>query len=158
MQTLTNKNDTELRSEILNKLNYNPLTGIFTHKKSGKEAGTYNCGGYRQLCVNQKQYMAHRVAYLIVYGYTPEGLDVHHRNHIRDDNRIENLEKLTHRDNLLRRGSWSSTGRKGVSYNKISRRYVAQLTRHDKNINLGTFKTANEASDVYESYVMGGLN
>ena len=49
--------------------------------------------GYVQLNtkVNRKKY-EHRIVWENKYGPIPDGFDIHHKNGIKDDNQIENLE------------------------------------------------------------------
>lgn len=51
---------------------------------------------------NGKQLKArvHRLIWTAFHGDIPDGLEINHINEKRDDNRLENLELLTHRENL----------------------------------------------------------
>ena len=42
----------------------------------------------------------HRVIWERVNGPIPEGMEINHLNGIKDDNRLENLEVVTHSDNV----------------------------------------------------------
>lgn len=42
----------------------------------------------------------HRLVYEAFHGPIPEGYEINHKNGIRDDNRPENLEAVTHADNV----------------------------------------------------------
>ena len=44
----------------------------------------------------------HRLIYADVYGEIPKSLEIDHINGIRDDNRIENLQAVTHKQNVQR--------------------------------------------------------
>jgi NTP pyrophosphatase (non-canonical NTP hydrolase) len=44
--------------------------------------------------------MAHRVIWAYFNGEIPEGMEINHKNGFKDDNRIENLELVTRRENL----------------------------------------------------------
>lgn len=57
--------------------------------------------GYNMVGLNdnngiKKIYQRHRIIYTIFKGEIPEGYDVHHINHNKQDNRIDNLEIITH--------------------------------------------------------------
>jgi hypothetical protein len=44
----------------------------------------------------------HRLIYADAYGEIPKGLEIDHINGIRDDNRIENLQAVSHKQNVQR--------------------------------------------------------
>lgn len=56
------------------------------------KGGYINGHGYRMLSRGGKQILEHRYVWERKYGTIPDGASIHHRNGIRDDNRIENLE------------------------------------------------------------------
>lgn len=55
--------------------------------------------GYRVINRNQKHWMAHRLIWEAVNGPIPDGLQINHKNGIKHDNRIENLELVTQSEN-----------------------------------------------------------
>ena len=76
--------------EARNAFEYNPETGVFVRLSNKKKTGTVNVkNGYIYLTLNKKHHLAHRVAWLIVYGKWPEGL-IDHDNRNKIDNRICN--------------------------------------------------------------------
>lgn len=61
------------------------------------DAGT----GYRRVRFGKRGTItAHRMVWLALYGVIPDGLEVNHKNLNKQDNRPENLELLTHGDNV----------------------------------------------------------
>lgn len=66
--------------------------------KGGYHKGTKMNNGYRyfSLFKDKVEYRdtIHRIVYRTFLGPIPEGYDVHHKNHNREDNRIENLELI----------------------------------------------------------------
>lgn len=86
---------------LLNVLDYDPNTGIFTWKieKStggarikGKRAGSIYYKGYRYIKINKKRYRAGRLAFFYVHKRFPKNT-IDHINRQRDDDRIENLRE-----------------------------------------------------------------
>ena len=136
---------------------YNPETGEFIRKiktngfsKPGSVAGSLNKGGYVKMSVDKRMYQAHRLAWMYVYGEDPGKLEVDHRNHIKNDNRIANLRLSTHIQNGYNREGFSKTGYKGVKFHKYSGLYEALITINKKRKYLGYFKTPEEASEAYQ--------
>ena len=77
-------------------LNYDPDMGAFTWRqgrgpvRAGGVAGCLTRKGYRRIQIDGQNYMAHRLAWLYMYGsWPPEQID--HINEIKSDNRLDNL-------------------------------------------------------------------
>lgn len=142
----------ELIDNIRDRLSYDHETGEFRWLKTtgrqiaGSQGGTKQGNGYIQISIFGSKYLAHRLAWAMHYGVWP-GLQIDHINHIRDDNRIENLREATNKENSrnvsVRRGS--STGVLGVSFNKGHRYYEAHIAINRKKKHIGWFKTMGEA-------------
>lgn len=70
--------------------------------KSAKTTDGYViCGLYR--CGRRKNARVHRLVVEAFIGAIESGLEVNHKNGIKDDNRVENLESVCHRDNVMHR-------------------------------------------------------
>jgi len=152
------KND--LTQEKLRELlHYDPLTGVFTRRvalsnrvKIGEVAGCDRPDGYLIFNVLGKLCLAHRLAWLYVYGTWPrEELD--HKNGDRKDNRIDTLREATHTENVRNsKVHWNNTsGFKGVSWSKEKRKWYARIMFNRMVIRLGYFRTAEAASEAYET-------
>lgn len=139
-------------------LNYNPETGIFTRIKAngtahiGDVAGTINKSGYIYISLNNKDYRAHRLIWLYLYGELPKS-SIDHINCIRHDNRILNLRLCNNSENGFnsKLQSKNKFGLKGIK--QIGKRFCARVTHNYKSIHLGMFSTPEEASKVYISYI-----
>lgn len=148
--------DTHLTAQILRDLyHYNPETGIFTRRirrggyLAGGMAGSHKKKGYLSIAYLGKEYPAHRVAWLYVYGKWPNGF-IDHKNGIKSDNRIENLREANSKLNNENRRTASTKSRTGLlgAY-PFKNRFVAFIGTNGKNKNLGYFDTAEEAHEAY---------
>ncbi len=72
---------------------------------------TRNRYGYLVCLVNGRTIAVHRLVYETFNNEIPEGYEVDHINFERDDNRLCNLQLLTHAENLKKRRPWSEFGR-----------------------------------------------
>jgi hypothetical protein len=147
---------TELTQARLKELlHYNPDTGVFTWLASprggwaGKTAG-YASNGYRRLRINERQYLAHCLAWLYMTGSWPSK-QIDHINADRSDNRISNLRLATRSQNgaNARRRVDNTSGAKGVSWHRITGKWSASLAVNGRQYHLGLFDSTAEASAAY---------
>lgn len=98
--------------------------GTFTSASRGWSPvrGNLEKDGYRRISVDGRHAVAARVVYEVFVERIPDGMEIDHINTVRDDNRVENLRVVTHRDNLLnpltrprRRAACARNGAKGAS-------------------------------------------
>jgi len=147
------------QSELLFRLHYNWLSGVFTWKnpyglktKTGAIAGTLSSTtGYMQIQINGKLYRSHRLASMYMRGYFP-AKQIDHINHIRDDNKWLNLREVTHRENHLNESlsKNNKSGKTGVSWNKQGKNWRASIWIDGTCKNLGHFKDINKAIQARE--------
>jgi hypothetical protein len=105
----------------------------------GKEAGFYTGNGYKQVTINRKKYLTHRVVWLYHNGYFPDVVD--HINNIKDDNRIENLRSADRSKNQHNRAALkeSSSGYKNVSWCKNAKKWRVSLCLKSKSHHFGLY-------------------
>lgn len=117
---------------------------------TGRIAGAINGNGYRHVMVNRKIILQHRIIFLMHKGYVPKMIDHIDRNRL--NNKIDNLREATARQNQANRkiGKNNTTGFMGVSFSKENKKFVAGFRYNGKHINLGLFKTAEDASNAYK--------
>jgi hypothetical protein len=137
-------------------LSYDENTGIFTWKNpihgavvSGKIAGYIRKDGYCQIQIDSKLYLAHRLAWLYVYGKFPNN-QIDHISGARNDNRIINLREATNKQNSqnIKNANINNThGYLGVSCNKYN--YQAKIGTDGKTKHLGYFDTPELAHQAY---------
>tara|TARA_R110000868_G_scaffold346134_1_gene607167 strand:- start:91 stop:630 length:540 start_codon:yes stop_codon:yes gene_type:complete len=139
-------------------LKYFPETGDFMwlgnarKDKKFTEAGCVTEQGYIKITIKRKGYKAHRLAWLYVYGYLPNG-PIDHINNVRIDNRICNLRVVSTQDNVRNsvvRKAKKSGLLKGVTYYKQkSDKFVAQIRFEGRQRKLGVFDSELEAHTIY---------
>jgi len=142
---------------LLDILNYNPETGIFTWAKPrpkvrvGQVAGYTHRKGYLAIEINGQGHSAHRLAWFYMTGEMPDGY-IDHINRIRSDNRFSNLRLATHGQNRANSVTTNKHGFKGVVYKKWlkAKPYQAQITFNKKVIYLGCHATPEEAHAAYK--------
>lgn len=142
-------------------LEYLPYTGEFIWKKTasnraqaGSVAGTLNNDGYCVISLQNKLYLAHRLAFLFVEGYIPEFVD--HKNGVSSDNRFCNLRGCTIQENNwnTRISNKNTSGVKNVFWSKQKNKWFVKFKINKKQIHIGfyeDFELAKIAADYYRT-------
>ena len=112
----------------------------------GDVAGTANSGGYIQIMVNGKSYVAHQMIWVYHNGDMPKGLEIDHINRQRGDNRLDNLRLVTHQENHFNR---SKT--KGYAWHKVKGKWIASIRVNGKKKHLGYYDNEQDARQSYLS-------
>lgn len=141
--------------ELKRHLDYNPLTGVFVWvigRRRGAVAGCVGLNGYRYIRIDHKDYLAHRLAWVITGNGWPTK-DIDHADGNRDNNAICNLRRANRSQNLAnsRKKSTNTSGFKGVNYHKARGRWRARITFNYREIMLGYFDDPEAASRAYEA-------
>lgn len=132
------------RFEKLKKLEYKYNKDTGKVEKNEKVMGSITPKGYITLTIRGKkrklyQVRAHRYIWWLNYGEVPVVID--HINNIKNDNRLENLRNVDLQKNQF--------NRKGKGYTKTKNGFKASIRLNNKTINLGYYKTEQEAHNVY---------
>lgn len=150
---LGNSLTTENLREILT---YNPETGQFVWRLSvsrfiGKTAGYKQRSGYIVININYTLFYAHRLAWLYMTSEWPPEL-IDHINGDKSDNRWSNLRLANKSQNAANTKllSTNKSGKRGVSWDKINEKWVAQIRSDGKIRKIGRFLTIEEAAKAYE--------
>lgn len=131
-------------------LRYDRESGLVTHRYdsasglAGTTVGYPHKEGYLSVSLGRKEYLLHRIIWVMETGETPNQVD--HINHIRNDNRWSNLRNVTSRQNQMNMGLSSNTSSKVNGVRILpSGRFQAHITVNRKQIGLGTYDTLEEA-------------
>lgn len=151
------ENNELTQSVLKDLLDYNPETGIFVWIKNtsfkvmkGRDAGCIDTIGYRIIRIDGKNYKAHRLAFLYVYGRWPV-YQIDHADGSKSNNAIVNLRECNDSQNHanLKISKVNKTGFKGVHKEKGSTKWRARIKKDGKAISLGSYSTKEEAADAY---------
>lgn len=112
-------------------------------------------GGYIHVVLscdsNKKTYKVHQLVAMAFLNHKPNGykIVVDHINNIKTDNRLENLQLISQRENVSkdRKGSSKYTG---VYCDKNVNKWRSTIVINGKTKYLGTFDTEEEASKYYQ--------
>lgn len=127
---------------------YDPTTGVFSNRKTGKLLGGINKYGYVRAFLKKKEYSLHRLAWFYMYGRMPKNID--HINHNRSDNRISNLREVDVAENQKNKSKYknNTSGHHGVHWSKGKRRWVASISIDKQQKQLGVFADFSDAVDA----------
>ena len=144
--------DFTLTKELLHQLFKYRDGELYWKKRNQKKAGCVNGDGYRHIVIKGKLYGAHRLIFMMHYGYLPEFID--HIDNNRLNNKIENLREATRQQNSWNRkiNANNKSGVKGVSWCKLTKKWRVQ-GRIDKKVKyLGVYETLEEAVNVISNF------
>ena len=118
--------------------------------KIGILKSTDGINGYPKVSLKGKFYMVHQLVAMSFLGHKPNRHNevVDHINNNPKDNRLENLQIITQRENVVK----SKKPRElptGVTKNVKGSRYHAVTGIKNKRIHLGSFDTPEEAHEAY---------
>ncbi len=134
-------------------LKYDPITGVFTNRvtrnpraKINEPAGALTSQGYIAFQIDSVKMYAHRAVWLYVYGSWPKE-EIDHINRNRADNRLVNLRAATRLANSHNTGKHvtNTSGHKGVTLHRRSKRWQVQLRANNKTFYVGQFAQLTDA-------------
>ncbi|HFW4797689.1 TPA: HNH endonuclease signature motif containing protein [Salmonella enterica subsp. diarizonae serovar 60-67:z35:-] len=96
---------------------------------AGCRAGTVHPDGYQQVKLDNVLYLTHRIIWVMHYGDISKGKQVDHINHLRADNRIENLRLVTRLENSKNcaKNRNNKSGVTGVYFHTASGKWGAHI-------------------------------
>ena len=139
-------------------LSYDYVTGEFVwlsyrgpSARKGDIAGRTDSNGHRQITIDGKAYLAHRLAWLYMTEEWPVG-ELDHKNRIKEDNSWENLRPSTRSKNTVNTiyKPPTKSGTRGVYTRPGLIGWYATITVHGEKKYLGSYSTIEEASMAYK--------
>lgn len=143
-------------------LSYDPVTGLFAWRcrrnsttLRGAIAGYVGRKGRRIIGIDGRTYLAHRLVWLYVYGRWPDP-EIDHENTDQSDNRLTNLREASSGQNKANVGlrADNTSGFKGISLDRRTGRWRAEVQHKGRRIFLGTHATPEQA---HAAYLRGAL-
>ena len=124
---------------------------IFSIQRNKKCKGSLNTKFYRQVTINGKPELLHRVIYAYHHKVELHKKDIiDHIDRNKENNCVHNLRLVSHSQNNQNKKTRvdSKTESKGV-YITSSGKYSVRITHQGKPIYLGTFSTIQRAREAY---------
>jgi hypothetical protein len=143
---------------------YDPHSGWITRlvtrgyqALAGDVIDCLHSAGYYHTQVDGKRLLAHRLAYFLHTGETPEEID--HIDGDRKNNKFENLRAATSSLNKynIPLKSTNTSGFKGVHFDKRKKKFTAQIMLEGRYVHLGRFEDPKEAARVYDAAAVEGV-
>lgn len=113
--------------------------------------------GYRHISISVKSklktFKIHQLVAMAFLNHkrdSTQKLVVNHINHIKTDNRLENLEIITQRENANKKHLKSTSKYVGVSWSDRYKKWISQIRVDGKQIHLGSFTTEIDAHNAYQ--------
>jgi len=126
--------------------------------KIGSEAGSASTKGYYRVKINGKSYRRHRIVYEMHFGVIPIGMVVDHINDRAGDDRIENLQILTERQNSAKQRvsknirRTNKSGVTGVHWDEKRGAWRAKIRIGRKTMHIGYYSSLSVAAKARLEY------
>lgn len=144
-------------AELLELVEYDPLTGLFKRRANGKITNGIGKKGYVEIRIKGILYYGHRLAWFYMKGEWPmdaagKPIRVDHENLIKSDNIWLNLRLVTNAENAMNTGlmSTNTSGYKGVSFHSVVGMYRATIKHEGQLIHIGYRSGARDAALIYD--------
>ncbi len=138
-------------------LSYDAASGHFTWlvqrrnaAQIGSRAGKINWNGYVHIRINNRAFMAHRLAWLYMVGEWPSHF-VDHIDGNPSNNAWSNLRAATNSQNQAARRATPNGEFRGTTWNKSAKKWQAGIKVGGKSFHLGVFASRADAAEAYKS-------
>lgn len=118
--------------------------------KPGKNKRGY-CSVVLSINSIEKTFKVHQLVAMAFLGHKPCGMElvVDHKNNNKSDNRLENLQIITNRENCSKDVKNKTSKYTGVNWRNDTKKWTARITINKKQINLGCYDCELKAHYVY---------
>jgi hypothetical protein len=136
-----------IKSLIRKEHNHNKILNTYSDRKGYLAV-------YLYIKTKRKKYRVHQLVAMAFLNHIPNGMEnvVDHINNNKLDNRFENLQIITNRENSSKNAKKVNSSSKytGVSWSKGSKKWQSGIVKDGKRKHLGFFNDELEASKVYQ--------
>lgn len=144
-------------SRVRELFSYSEETGLFVRRVSvarrkearvGHVLSGVQSNGYMRVMVDGESVLVHRLVFIYM-GVSLTG-QVDHINHIRTDNRWENLRQVSHAENgrNAKKPITNKSGTVGVCWDTNNRKWYVQIKYNGQNHFLGRFSSIEDAKEA----------
>lgn len=111
--------------------------------------------GYKYIALNKegkkRSTKVHRIVAIAFLNHKPFGMElvIDHINNVKTDNRVENLQLITNRQNVTKDLKKNSSDYIGVSWSKHANKWVSRTWINGKRTHIGYFNCELAAAKAY---------
>lgn len=134
-------------------IRYDPATGLFYRRDTGKQTGLSTGHGYIRVYVKEHRIYAHRLAWLLHTGeWLPPKVNIDHKDGDGTNNKFSNLRRCTQSENCANSRPTKGRRFKGISAAKnVTHPWRAQIMVNRKFMHIGFFSSEEDAALAYDA-------